>query len=119
MKETHLPEAKKRERMFIALSVAAAVLCVVLAFYFAVPLQSDDAQLLPDTAGLEQHVLVDLNTAGLSALCTLPGVGESRARAILEYREQNGPFERVEDAALVPGLTQAVVDSWEGQATVS
>ena len=111
MKETHLPESQKREAVFICLSVAAVILCVALAFYFAVPLQ--------DTAGLEQHMLVDLNTAGLSALCTLPGVGESRARAILEYREQNGPFARVEDAACVPGLTQAVVDSWKGQATVS
>ena len=66
-----------------------------------------------------KHLESHLNTAGLSALCTLPGVGESRARAILEYREQNGPFARVEDAACVPGLTQTVVDSWKGQATVS
>ena len=111
MKETHLPESKKREAVFICLSVAAVILCV--------PLQDTAVQPLPDTAGLEQHILVDLNTAGLSALCTLPGVGESRARAILEYREQNGPFARVEDAACVPGLTQTVVDSWKGQATVS
>ena len=116
---THLPESKKREAVFICLSVAAVILCAALAFYFTVPLQDTAVQPLPDTAGLEQHMLVDLNTAGLSALCTLPGVGESRARAILEYREQNGPFARVEDAACVPGLTQAVVDSWKGQATVS
>ena len=62
---------------------------------------------------------VDLNTADLSALCTLPGVGEKRAQTILDYRTQNGPFERVEDAANVPGLTQTIVDSWAGMATVS
>ena len=84
MKETHLPESQKREAVFICLSVAAVILCAALAFYFAVPLQDTAVQPLPDTAGLEQHILVDLNTAGLSALCTLPGVGESRARAILE-----------------------------------
>ena len=72
-----------------------------------------------DTTGLEQYVLVDLNTADLSALCTLPGVGEKRAQTILDYRMQNGPFERVEDAANVPGLTQTIVDSWAGMATVS
>ena len=119
MRETHLLVLQKKEKLFLALSLAAVVLCTVLAFGFAVPLQAAESQVLPDTTGLEQYVLVDLNTADLSALCTLPGVGESRARAILEYREQNGPFARVEDAACVPGLTQTVVDSWKGQATVS
>ena len=67
MKETHLPESQKREAVFICLSVAAVILCAALAFYFAVPLQDTAVQPLPDTAGLEQHILVDLNTAGLSA----------------------------------------------------
>ena len=77
MKETHLPESQKREAVFICLSVAAVILCAALAFYFAVPLQDTAVQPLPDTAGLEQHILVDLNTAGLSALCTLPGQSHS------------------------------------------
>ena len=115
MRETHLLVLQKKEKLFLALSLAAVVLCTVLAFGFAVPLQAAE----PDTTGLEQYVLVDLNTADLSALCTLPGVGEKRAQTILDYRMQNGPFERVEDAANVPGLTQTIVDSWAGMATVS
>ena len=109
---------KRREWFFVCISLAAAALCAGLAFSFAVPLRGQEPQKLPETAGLERTVLVDLNTAGVDALCTLPGVGESRARAILEYREQNGPFERVEDAANIPGLTEEIVASWEGQATV-
>ena len=119
MRETHLLVLQKKEKLFLALSLAAVVLCTVLAFGFAVPLQAAEPQVLPDTTGLEQYVLVDLNTADLSALCTLPGVGEKRAQTILDYRTQNGPFERVEDAANVPGLTQTIVDSWAGMATVS
>ena len=115
MRETHLLVLQKKEKLFLALSLAAVVLCTVLAFGFAVPLQAAEPQVLPDTTGLEQYVLVDLNTADLSALCTLPGVGEKRAQTILDYRTQNGPFERVE----VPGLTQTIVDSWAGMATVS
>lgn len=115
MRETHLLVLQKKEKLFLALSLAAVVLCTVL----AVPLQATEPQVLPDTTGLEQYVLVDLNTADLSALCTLPGVGEKRAQTILDYRTQNGPFERVEDAANVPGLTQTIVDSWAGMATVS
>ena len=117
MRETHLLVLQKKEKLFLALSLAAVVLCT--AFSFAVPLQAAEPQVLPDTTGLEQYVLVDLNTADLSALCTLPGVGEKRAQTILDYRTQNGPFERVEDAANVPGLTQTIVDSWAGMATVS
>lgn len=118
MRETHLPVLQKKEKHFLALSLAAVVSCAVLAVGFAVPLQAAEPQVLPDTTGLEQYVLVDLNTADLSALCTLPGVGESRAEAILKYREQHGLFERVEDAANVPGLTGEIVASWEGQAIV-
>ena len=116
-----IPQSKqaRRERIFVLISLAAAVCCAVMAFYFAVPLKAQETQKMPYTANLEQYVLVDLNTADLDALCTLPGVGESRARAILEYREQHGPFARVEDAVQIPGLTEEIVDSWKGQATVS
>ena len=48
-----------------------------------------------------------------------PGVGEQRARAIIEYREQYGRFAAVEEAATVPGLTDAVVAEWDGLAYVS
>ena len=48
----------------------------------------------------------------------LPGVGPRNAQAILDYRAQYGPFAQVEDAAQVPGITQAMVDSWAGQAYV-
>ena len=109
---------KRREWLFAFLSLAAAALCAGLAFSFAVPLTAQEPQKFPETARLERSVLVDLKTAGADALCTLPGVGERRARAILEYREQHGPFEQVEDAANVPGLTEEIVASWEGQATV-
>ena len=68
---------------------------------------------------LIQLARVDLNTAGLDALCTLPGVGKQRARAIIEYREQYGRFAAVEEAAAVPGLTEAVVEEWDGLAYVS
>ena len=119
MRETHLLVLQKKEKLFLALSLAAVVLCTVLAFGFAVPLQAAESQVLPDTTGLEQYVLVDLNTADLETLCILPGVGEKRAQAILEYREAHGRFRRVEDAAAVPGLTEDLVASWAELAYVS
>lgn len=64
---------------------------------------------------------VDLNTAGPAALQTLPGVGEQRAKALIAYRLEHGPFGRVEDAAQVPGIPAEAVVQWqaEGLAYVS
>ena len=94
-------------------------MCVALAFGFAVPRQAEPDCAAGSETPLIQLARVDLNTAGLDALCTLPGVGEQRARAIIEYREQYGRFAAVEEAAAVPGLTEAVVDEWDGLAYVS
>ena len=113
-----MPDKKRRERLFLLLCLAAAGVCAGLVFRFTVPLRSQKPQTLPDTKELAAYTQVDLNTADADALCTLPGVGESRARAIVAYRQQYGPFAQVADAADVPGLTEDIVASWAGQATV-
>ena len=64
-------------------------------------------------------VWVCRSAADRAGPCSLPGVGEQRARAIIEYREQYGRFAAVEEAAAVPGLTEAVVAEWDGLAYVS
>lgn len=47
---------------------------------------------------------VDINRAGVEELCSLPGVGEATARAIIEEREKNGPFSTPEDLMRVSGI---------------
>lgn len=49
---------------------------------------------------------IDLNAASVEELVTLPGVGPSRARAILEYRQRR-PFARIEHIMRVPGIGRA------------
>lgn len=110
---------KHRELYFLLLCLAAAILCAGLAFWYAVPLHAESRQTLPDPQPLIAYVRVDLNTADVDALSTLPGVGERKAEAILAYRAANGPFARVEDAVEVPGITQEIVESWAGQAYVN
>lgn len=113
-----MPKLTKPEKVFVLLALAAAVLCAGLAFAFAVPLKADSPQALPQTDDLADYLQVDLNTADVQALCSLPGIGEKRAQAIVEYRTQYGPFEQVEDAASVPGITPELVASWAGRAFV-
>lgn len=48
---------------------------------------------------------VNINTADATTLATeLVGVGESRAQAIIEYREKNGPFKSIDELAQVDGI---------------
>ena len=52
---------------------------------------------------------IDLNSAAEADLATLPGIGRARARAIVAYRREAGPFAVVSDLARVPGLSQSLV----------
>ncbi|MBO4808568.1 MAG: helix-hairpin-helix domain-containing protein [Lachnospiraceae bacterium] len=53
---------------------------------------------------------VNINTAGVEELCTLPGIGEARAKVIISYRESSGPFKSIEDIMNVSGIKQASFD---------
>ena len=61
---------------------------------------------------------VNLNTADAEALTALPGIGEELARRIVEYREEHGPFEAVEDLTEVSGIGQGKLAALEGLVTV-
>ncbi len=53
---------------------------------------------------------VDINTAGVSELDSLPGIGPSKAQAIVTYRGENGPFGSVADLDNVPGIGAATLE---------
>lgn len=55
---------------------------------------------------------VNINTADAQTLAAaLDGVGASRAKAIVDYREAHGPFRSVDDLAQVKGIGERVVDA--------
>ncbi|MBQ4231928.1 MAG: helix-hairpin-helix domain-containing protein, partial [Lachnospiraceae bacterium] len=52
--------------------------------------------------------LININTADVKELTTLAGIGEARAEAIIEYREQHGGFSKIEDIMNVSGIKEAM-----------
>lgn len=61
---------------------------------------------------------VNINTASASELEKLPGIGPAKAAAIVDYRQKNGPFRRVEDLAGVPGIGAKTVEGLKEQITL-
>lgn len=52
----------------------------------------------------QKPVSLNINTATVEQFEKLPGIGEGLARAIVEFREQNGPFQQIDDLMKVPGI---------------
>ena len=66
----------------------------------------------------EGSTLVNINTASLSELMTLTGIGESKAQDIINYREKNGPFKSIEDIKKVNGIKDATFSKIKDYITV-
>ncbi len=62
--------------------------------------------------------LVNINTADMAGLCALPGIGEGRAKAIIEYREKQGGFQKKEDIMQVSGIGEKMYARMEEYLTV-
>ena len=61
---------------------------------------------------------VDINTADLNLLQTLHGIGEVKARAIIEYRRAHGLFYRIEDIVKVRGVGPVMFERMKNDITV-
>lgn len=66
----------------------------------------NDACITPDTKTTTS--LVSINTATVEELSTLSGIGEAKAKQIIEYRTQNGLFKTIEDIKEVPGIGENI-----------
>jgi competence protein ComEA len=54
--------------------------------------------------GADESQQININTAQADELMDLKGIGVKKAKAIIEFRENNGPFKQPEDLINVPGI---------------
>ncbi|MEA2086252.1 MAG: ComEA family DNA-binding protein [Chloroflexota bacterium] len=60
--------------------------------------------LVPEMGTQQEPQKVDLNRAEAWLLETLPGIGETRAQAIIDYRTREGPFRNINELTRVEGI---------------
>lgn len=87
-------------RMIIATVLAIGVTVLVSLPALASALQSQS----PPPAATPSKPAINLNTATVDQLETLPGIGRKTAERILEYRTKSGSFKRIEELMNVKGI---------------
>ena len=89
--------------------------------YFPTQEEARERKASAEAAGAtveESDGRIDINTADATQLVTIPGIGETRAAAILAYREKNGPFAKVEDIMQVSGIKSALFEKMKDYITI-
>lgn len=84
----------------------------------AVHAQPADSENSQANEGTSQQQRIDLNSATVEQLITLPGVGQSKAKAIIKYREEVGPFLEVAQLTQVKGIGEKMLNKIEGYVQV-
>jgi comEA protein len=94
-------------------------LFVIAMLAAGVPQAQTQGQSAPARDAKAPAVIVNLNTATLDELQTLPGIGASTAARILEYRQKNGPFKKIEELMNVRGVGEKSFLKLRSQITVA
>ena len=77
-----------------------------------VPRQGEDnPPVQPPSGQPAPGAKVNINTAGMDLLESLPGIGPALAQRIVDYRQSHGPFERIEDVTEVSGIGEAIFEA--------
>ena len=79
--------------------------------------QEQDTDIVQNTDS--DNALININTATPEELQSLSGIGETRAKAIIEYREKNGKFQTIEEIKNVSGIGDSTFENIQNDITVN
>ena len=84
--------------------MSRALLATVVALFVLAAGDVVSAQKSGGKPSAAAPTVVNLNTATATQIATLPGVGEKAAQRIIEYRDKNGGFKKIEELMNVKGI---------------
>ncbi|HHU20946.1 MAG TPA: ComEA family DNA-binding protein [Acholeplasma sp.] len=71
-----------------------------------------------ESSTITENKIININYATVEQLMELSGIGETKAKAIVTYREQHGRFKKIEDIMNVTGISNALFERIKEQITV-
>lgn len=120
---------KKRNRLLLTV-VIIGLLCFILIEWMIVVMQNDESEWKPVNKELEEWFdwetefvsdeprVININEAMEPDLMTLTGIGPSKAKEIINYRETHGRFTSIEQIMEVPGIGPATFEKLKDWITI-
>jgi len=101
------------------LIAAMAILFVIPSYAYQYPSSSTSTTTTTSkvSSAKTDTSIVNINSANLTQLETLKGIGSKKAQAIIDYRAKNGRFKSVDDLANVKGIGKKTVDNLRNRLT--
>ena len=73
--------------------------------------ENSEENIINNSSGVASNGKVNINTASIDELITLPNIGPAKAQNIIDYREDNGKFKKIEDIQKVNGIGSKTYDT--------
>lgn len=82
----------------------SALVLIAVLMAIAMPLSAQRATKPPVAASTPSSAIVNLNSATAAQIAALPGIGPKTADLVVQYRQKNGPFRKIEEIMNVRGI---------------